>query len=122
MLRHTSCAFLRRHKGLASFAGALAVMAAFWLLGVLVYDTNDDTIMAGLVYSYYGSLQGLLSEAHMEQLLESIEGELNASGALARDAAKWGLYIGSEKTVSRFLRDRLRFLDNYYSGKLPGKS
>lgn len=67
-------------------------------------------------------LQGLLSEAHMEQLLESIEGELNASGALARDAAKWGLYIGSEKTVSRFLRDRLRFLDNYYSGKLPGKS
>lgn len=64
MLRHTSCAFLRRHKGLASFAGALAVMAAFWLLGVLVYDTNDDTIMAGLVYGYYGSPQGLLVYIH----------------------------------------------------------
>lgn len=64
MLRHTSCAFLRRHKGLASFAGDLAVMAAFWLLGVLVYDTNDDTIMAGLVYGYYGSLQGLLVYIH----------------------------------------------------------
>lgn len=71
---------------------------------------------------WFALRQGLLSEAHMEQLLESIEEELNASGALARDAAKWGLYIGSEKPVSRFLRDRLRFLDNYYSGKLPGKS
>lgn len=35
MLRHTSCAFLRRHKGLTSFAGALAVMAAFYIYAVL---------------------------------------------------------------------------------------
>lgn len=29
-------------------------MAAFKLFGVLVYDTNDDTIMASLSYGYYG--------------------------------------------------------------------
>lgn len=60
----TSSAFLRRHRGLCAFAAALAVMAAFWLLGVWVYDTNDDTIMAGLAYGYYGSPQGLLVYIH----------------------------------------------------------
>lgn len=63
-LSDTPSAFLRRHRGLCSFAAALGVMAAFWLLGAFVYDTNDDTIMAGLTYGYYGSPQGLLVYIH----------------------------------------------------------
>ena len=41
-------------------AGALAVLVGFKLLGVLVYDTNDDALMAGLSYGYYGAPEGKL--------------------------------------------------------------
>lgn len=62
--------------------------------------------------------EGLLSEAHMDELLEDIEKELAASGAMARDREKWGLSGEAEKPIAQFLHDRLIFLDNYYSGKL----
>ena len=56
--------FLQRHRALAAFGMAVLVMVGFKLLGVLVYDTNDDTIMAGLTYGYYGTPQGLLVYIH----------------------------------------------------------
>lgn len=55
---------LRRHRALAACILAIAVMVGFKLLGILVYDTNDDTIMAGLTYGYFGSPQGLLVYIH----------------------------------------------------------
>ena len=45
----------KRHRWAAvSLLAALAVLVGFKLLGVLVYDTNDDALMAGLSYGYYG--------------------------------------------------------------------
>ena len=55
---------LEKEKGhrwaVVSLLAALAVLVGFKLLGVLVYDTNDDAIMAGLSYGYYGTPEGKL--------------------------------------------------------------
>lgn len=67
---------------------------------------------------WFALREGVLSETHMGQLLANIEGQLCSSGAMARDEARWGLYIGTEKTIAEFLQDRLGFLDDYYSQKL----
>ena len=45
---------------LLAFGLSLGLMAAFRLFGVLVYDTNDDAIMASLSYGYYGAPEGKL--------------------------------------------------------------
>lgn len=45
---------------LLAFGLSLGLMAAFRLFGVLVYDTNDDAIMASLSYGYYGTPEGKL--------------------------------------------------------------
>ena len=51
----------KRHRWAAvSLLAALAVLVGFKLLGVLVYDTNDDALMAGLSYGYYGAPEGKL--------------------------------------------------------------
>lgn len=71
-----------------------------------------------IAWRWFQLREDLLSEAHMDAILENIEGSLTASGAVSRDAAKWGLYIGSEKPIAQFLHDRLAFLDAYYNGKL----
>lgn len=48
-------AYWKRNKEILLALGlTLGLMAAFKLFGVLVYDTNDDTIMASLSYGYYG--------------------------------------------------------------------
>lgn len=51
-------------KGLTAVMLAAAVMLAFRFLGVLVYDTNDDAIMAAISYGYYGQPEGMLVYIH----------------------------------------------------------
>lgn len=63
--------------------------------------------------------QDLLSEAHMDAILESMEQTLSASGAMGRDRKAWGLHRDDLKPVAEFLHDRLIFLDGYYGEKLP---
>lgn len=43
---------------------AAAVLVGFRFLGVLVYDTNDDAIMAAISYGYYGQPEGNLVYIH----------------------------------------------------------
>ena len=58
-------AFWRKNqKLLLSLAMALGLVALFKIFGVLVYETNDDTILASLSYGYYGTPQGLLVYIH----------------------------------------------------------
>lgn len=51
-------------KGLLAVLLAAVVLVGFRILGVLVYDTNDDAIMAGLSYGYYGLPEGNLVYIH----------------------------------------------------------
>lgn len=58
-------AFWKRNKEILLALGlTLGLMVAFKLFGVLVYDTNDDTIMASLSYGYYGVPEGKLIYIH----------------------------------------------------------
>ena len=59
--------------------------------------------------------EGLLSDASMEELLDSLNGELTGSGALARDEALWGHAFGDAAAPIQFLLDRAAFLDTYYA-------
>lgn len=59
------------HKFWTSYAKAIlalgfsfGLMLLFKWLGVLVYDTNDDTIMAAISYGYYGIPQAGLVYIH----------------------------------------------------------
>ena len=45
----------KNQKLLLSLAMALGLVALFKIFGVLVYETNDDTILASLSYGYYGT-------------------------------------------------------------------
>ncbi len=55
----------KRHRWAAiSLLAAMAVLVGFKALGVLVYDTNDDALMAALSYGYYGVPEGKLVYIH----------------------------------------------------------
>ena len=54
----------KNQKLLLSLAMALGLVVLFKIFGVLVYETNDDTILASLSYGYYGTPQGLLVYIH----------------------------------------------------------
>ena len=55
----------KRHRwATVSLLAALLVLVGFKVLGVLVYDTNDDTLMAALSYGYYGVPEGKLVYIH----------------------------------------------------------
>ena len=55
----------KRHRWAAvSLLAALLVLVGFKLLGVLVYDTNDDALMAALSYGYYGAPEAKLVYIH----------------------------------------------------------
>lgn len=62
--------------------------------------------------------EGLLSEAHMVELLDGLDGKLDASGAPDRDRECWGGYGGGQRKTQEFLHQRLAFLDDYYGGLL----
>lgn len=59
--------------------------------------------------------QTLLSGEHLDGLLQSITRELDASGAVRRDRDRWGSYSGDMVPVDQYLRDRLEYLDAYYT-------
>lgn len=63
--------------------------------------------------------EGVLNEAHMDEILENMDAELSTSGARRRDREVWGLRHDTVKPIAEFLHDRLIFLDNYYGEKLP---
>lgn len=63
---------------------------------------------------WFALRKDLLSEAHIMQLLDDLDRELTASGAVNRDVERWGYYWKGQRTPQEFLRDRLTFLDEYY--------
>ena len=58
--------------------------------------------------------EDILSDGSMEELMDSLTGELADSGAMSRDQALWGHAFGDAATPAQFLRDRAAFLDTYY--------
>lgn len=56
--------FRANRKGLLAVLLATVVLLGFRFLGVLVYDTNDDAIMAAISYGYYGLPEGNLVYIH----------------------------------------------------------
>lgn len=56
---------VRKHrKALLALGLSAVVMVLFKLLGVMIYDTNDDYIMSALSYGYYGAPQAGLIYVH----------------------------------------------------------
>lgn len=83
-----------------------------------LFLTSHPELEQQIARRWFALREGILSEAHMVELLDGLDGKLNASGAPARDRERWGLYGGGQRPTQEFLHQRLAFLDDYYGGLL----
>lgn len=60
----------------------------------------------------------VLTEEHLENLIEELYGTLENSGVLERENETWDKNIGREQTefVKAFVERRLQWMDSYYCG------